>query len=489
MEPEVALDEVTIGRAAATVLPNGASAIFERAEEAAEIALAPVLAATGRWLRLRSVSDFAARLDDLRMTADRLVREAPDESETHRASFARESQRLRDLFAVSVEASLSRVCFIQSPICLAAQRGASDAPALRVDLGRGAIRPLQAARRPDTAVSRMGHVGVEPFSSRDLTVLPDRLWREAVAWLLEQLGHVVEQTVDADAAVRVVTSVLGQAALVIALRAAPPALLSAADVGAALPEDVARSEHRYVLTPSAPSAQALAVIERAGARLIGPEILNAELVRLSTAYADERAASDDTADALAQVAAIVRALVIGQMESLEAVLVQAANTRRAAGAAVKHAAGVLRDVWARTDQAFVAWETLLADWQALFPDRAARDGSLRLRTDDRRLGELRERADHLFGVTREGLARLTETPGAGEMGYTAWRRALLDELTARCESARWRMLAMNPAEWRDYAHVTDAQALERAESGRTAAVHARARAEKAYAQLATRARI
>jgi hypothetical protein len=65
----------------------------------------------------------------------------------------------------------------------------------------------------------------------------------------------------------------------------------------------------------------------------------------------------------------------------------------------------------------------------------------------------------------------------------------VEELTAMCEAARWRLEATDPARWRDFAALVDTQSLERAETALAAAGHSRARSEKAYAQLAGRVRV
>ena len=483
------VDDEALARAVAIPPPTDALAMYARASAEAEEALQPGLAATGRWLQLRGANEFAARQDGLSQTAERMIRESPEEAQSHRLALERESQRLRDLFAVTVEASLSRVAFVASPVRLARPVESANGPALRVDLGRGIVLPLAEPARATNKPSTHPGSASESLTVGDLALIPDQLWREAVVWLLEQMGHTVERTEDSPASFRAETRLDERAVTVIVLRREREEQITAADVSAALAGEVNRRSVRTLLTPNALGDDARSLLSDAGVSLMGPETLQRELLRLSSAYADQRAASDEQAEKLANQAADVRSHIIGELETLEAVLAQAANNRRATGAEIAQAAGVLRDVWALSDQVFVAWDTLLADWRALFPERAARDGSVLLQVDRFRVAELRERAEHLYTVTKSGLARMAETPGTGEMGYTAWRRALLEELTARCESLRWGLLATDPAHWRDFARLMDMQALERAETTRTSAKHARARAEKAYAQLAARARL
>lgn len=489
LEPLPVVGDELLVRASAIALPPNAATLIDRTSAAAEAALHPALSAVGRWLRLRSANEYAARRDDLRQTAKRLIDEAPDELANHRAAFERESQRVRDLFAISVEASLRRVAFVASPVCVARPNGSVTGQALRVDLGRGTLRVAHATKRAEPAVAPSIDPSTPSFAVADLTLLSERFWREAVRWLLEQMGHTVERAEELPAAYRMETSRDGHASVVFALQRDITTPLTAPDMRDALAADEKATRERILLTPNTLDGEARSLVERTGVRLLGHDALQRELDRLGSAYANQQAASTARAEALADAAGGVRARVIECLESLESVLARAANTRRAAAGEVAKAAAVLREGWALADQVFVAWDTLLGDWEAIFPERAARDGSLRLVVDELRLTDMRERADHLFGVTQGGFARVAATPGTGEMGYAAWRRALLEELTARCESLRWRAQAHDPAAWRDFARVTDTQASERAETARTSAAHARARAEKAFGQLATRARL
>ena len=491
LDREQHVESELIGRASASTLPPEAIALYERVSAAADRALNPTLAAAGRWLSLRSGSDFAERLDDLRNTAERLARETPEQAELSREAFRREAQRLRDVFAVTVEATLSRVCFITSPVCIVQLSGKQGEHTFRVDMGRGIARPLiggSEAAVPQSIPSETAP-SVATLTVADLALLPERLWREAIIWLLEHLGHSVEEIDTAPASLRVYTSAKGRPALVIAMRREPGRTLDSEYTQAAIAQSATTGREPLLLTPNDIDAEARVVIERAGLHVIGPEILASELDRLSHAYVDRREATREQAEALAMQAAKVRAQILEHMESLETALVRTANARRATGAEVARAALIVRETQSLADQVFVAWETLLVDWQALFPTRAARDGSMRILAGDKSFTELSERAEHLFGVTRQGFARLEQTPEIGEMGYTSWRRAAMEDMTARCESVRWRIQAIDPTRWRDFASVRDTRAMERAETALSAAAHARARADKAYAQLATRARI
>ena len=65
----------------------------------------------------------------------------------------------------------------------------------------------------------------------------------------------------------------------------------------------------------------------------------------------------------------------------------------------------------------------------------------------------------------------------------------MEELLARCDVMRRRVPLVVPSRWQDYGEARDTQKLQQAEEAATLATYARGRAEKALAQLQTRARI
>ncbi|MGH2485345.1 MAG: hypothetical protein ACRDHE_04960 [Ktedonobacterales bacterium] len=493
VEQAVASD--LIARAEATAIPAEARSRYEQVSRTAERALAHTLAATAGWLRLRGASAYAERLDDLRQTADRLARETLDEARTSAEMFEREARRLGDVFAVSAQASLARVSFIASPISLVRIAGSrGDATAVRVDLGRGTARVIGAEHLTSTttASARTGETSddaIPVFTAAGLIHLPERLWREAALWLLEDLGHVVERRVDAEDALLVHTRRHGRQTTVAAVRADAGQRLSAVDLRRAFEWGGIDGVDVVLLTPNGLDADANAEVARIGAQVTGPAALDEALIRRADAFERGQQEALTRAEERASLAAEVRAVALERLERLELGLAQATNGRRATGAHVIQAAATVREARTLAAQAFAAWETLLLDWRALFAERAARDGSLVIVGDETTLAALRERTVHLAGVLEGSFLRIGETPATGEFGYTAWRRAVVEELTAMCEAARWRLEATDPAQWRDSAAVVDAQSLERAQTALTAAGHARARAEKAYTQLAGRVRV
>lgn len=495
LEPEPAVASDLVARAAATPIPPEVRSRYDQVSRAAEGALANTLAAAAGWLRMRGASEYAERLDELHATADRVAREDADQAGASAEMFAREARRLADVFAVTVEASLARVCVIASPVSLVRvvrQRG--EGQVVRVDLGRGTARAVMPNRAESSATlatrpREMSGDAIPAFTAAGLVHLPEPLWREAVAWLLEDMGHAIERSECVEDALLVQTRRDGRQATVVALRAGEGRHLSVAELRRITERGELHERDLYLLVPAGLDAVADAEAARIGARVIGPAALDEALTRRAGAYERRRLESLTRKETLAAQAGEVRAVALTRLERLELALAQATNGRRATGAQIARAAGTVREARTLAAQAFTAWETLLSDWRAQFAERAARDGSLVIVGGESTFTELRERAEHLATVLEEACTRIGETPATGEFGYTAWRRAVTEELTAMCEAARWRLEATDPARWRDFAAVVDAHALERAETALTAASHTRARAEKAYTQLAERVRI
>ncbi|HEY7092792.1 MAG TPA: hypothetical protein VH393_06420, partial [Ktedonobacterales bacterium] len=96
---------------------------------------------------------------------------------------------------------------------------------------------------------------------------------------------------------------------------------------------------------------------------------------------------------------------------------------------------------------------------------------------------LRERGAHLGSALADLLRELAATPGDGDMGYSAWRSAVIEEARLRCAALMTRLKTVDPAQWPDFdaarppARETDALEAE------LAARRASARADKAQSQV------
>lgn len=496
---------------------------------AARVAFAARAAAA--FARLRWMDEYRRQWDDVTSAHARLRRESsPEAAGQLDAESAQERERLRELFAVDVSAELESVAVLAVPMAEVLMRfaGGAELP-LAVDLGRAWVMPPACARcgarRASGRLCANGHVtcaacvadaagdacaacapGDVPRPASpirdthgdddgELTVemldrMTDATWASFVAWLLEQDGVRVEcQTCGA---APVWHGRRGDAPVIaVAPRLPDGWRLGEVEVRQAAAHLAGDPTATCVLITSAEAtAAACELASRLRVELLACAELRAWLARRHTRYDREREVERQEAERRVAVAASAREAIIAALTALEQALARAINRRRAVGAtAIAGHAAVISSSLADARRALAAWDTLAADWAAAFAEREARDGSLAITASVEALGELEARTAHLRDAALDAFGRLVRTPGTGEHGYTAWRKAVVEELTARCEALRWRALAIDPARWRTFADAHDAEALERAETSATAATHAAARARKAYAQLATRARL
>ena len=156
------------------------------------------------------------------------------------------------------------------------------------------------------------------------------------------------------------------------------------------------------------------------------------------------AESVDRQQTTAQAEAKTRArAAIGAYGAMQKALTAAAKRLEAksakphapASATLTKAREQLRAARIAADQAFLAWETLLADWLGSFGSAPAHDGTLPLLSDASEFAALRERGTHLGSVLADLLRELAATPSDGEMGYSAWRAAVVEEARLRVRRA------------------------------------------------------
>jgi hypothetical protein len=507
--------------------------------------LARTLTAGASLLALRGEAGYQGRLHDLALTHERLLREAPEARAEWEASYTAERARLADLFAVSVEAELASVAHVATTCADVVVGHTTGELALTVDLGRGLVLPPQcvncggsmqagrvcarghsfhatcagedaacplcasansAPRGDSTHQSNRGSAAkpagaVHSLSVADLATLSEPLWRIFVAWYLATNGYMAEE-LDSMSGIPVwrlsapdpqdmgeESATPGQGAgYAVALRLPHGRQAGAADIRAVL-ATVPGEDTATTLVLITPRADATAVAEAAtvGARLVTQDELARFLAGREAAHASALAAAQREAEERADAACAVRRALLDVLAEVEKRLAACANTRRAAGRGpLAAAANTITAAVREWDRALLAWETLIADWTECFDERPAPDASLRiLRTPDE-LRTLNQRGEHLHAALVRVLDALATTPGVGESGYTAWRRALLEQLTAACEALRWRVCAVDPEHWRDAARARDGEALARAEEAAQTAKHAAVRVAKAHDTLAAR---
>ena len=500
--------------------------------------LAPAAKALAAFLRLRSEEDYQRRCDDVQTTYERLLRESGDEADTIHDALQRELTRLADTYAIAVEAQLDSIALISSTTAeVALYDKAGRSVTITTDLGRACVLPLSCTRCGDDlqagARCAEGHIlcaacvqrergrdvecpicagiapavkqtalvervprsgkltGSEQLRVAQLEAMTPETWQLCATWLLERMGYTTEQIETSEHLSRYSGASSDQQFSAVVMRPPKGVAIGAAEVQYTAAMRAGAPEKQAILLTTAPGSQeAIASAERLGVALIERDSLDELLAQLEAAHTLAVAAEEQAATDRATHAEATRAGLLAELDALEDGLARAVNTRKAGNRAAMVAAveeiSVAQTVSA---QVFVAWETLTADWGARFGEHEARDGSLPIEANPEALDEMRERAIHLGEVCRQAFERIRNTPGAGELGYTAWRKAVLEELMARCEALRWRVTAINPAAWRDFAQARDTQALQQAEEAAQAASYAHGRAEKALAQLQTRARI
>ena len=509
--------------------------------------LSPAATALATFLRLRGEEDYQRRSREIRATYDRLLREGSEDIDLVHAAFQRELMRLAESYAVDVEVELDSIALITSVIAEVSLRDASGKKSITVDvdLGRACMLPLSCDLCGDTlqtgrrcarghlicarcALSAEPAAGSEPcpvcrqvvasqsaagsaktsttlqvapasgnltrsdqLHTTDLEAMTPETWHLFATWLFERMGYTTERSESSEHGSRFFGHV-GERQFV----ASAPRLPKGAAIGKVEVQSVAAlaavSPDREVLllTPSIVGYEARTAASDLGVTLLERTELEILLEQLEVAHMREVAAEAQAAEERALRAETIRTGVLSLLDQMEDALARAVNTRKTGTrAALLESVEHISSGTAICTQAFVAWETLATDWSAAFGEHEGRDGSLLITADLATLDEIGERAQHLAAVTLRALGEIQETAGTGELGYTAWRKAAIEELLARCDAIRCRFDAILPTAWQDYSKACDTAKLQQAEEAAVMATYARGRAEKALTQLQTRARI
>lgn len=484
--------------------------------------------AGGAVLALRAEAEYQRRLRDVRITYEQLVSESPEARAELDAALVAERERIADIYAVDVMAEPQAVAVVASPVAEVAVRGAGGVEVvLEADLGRGMALPPRCAvcgRRARAAgVCTRGHVvcascasgadggcavcaagdarvrraspprpsavrGAPSSVAEHLTALSPDAWRAFVDWYLEDDERPTEYL---GAQAGMLLWRLGdgpEGELVVALQTEGGRAMGAVDIRRVAKLGAAHQAQRVRLVFAGIAGdEARVEAEHLGIVLEDRQALEAFLNRAAEAHVQELAEAKDDAERRAEAAQMARAALLAAIHGVEEALAAGVNTRRATGRArVAQATAAIRDAMPELERALLAWETLLDDWLAAFDERPGRGATLVISAEPAALAEMAARGDHLRAVLLGAIGPLLATPGQGESGFTAWRRAVMERLAAECEALRWKVLAIDPAGWHDFSAARDVKALMEAEAAATAARHASVRAEKAYAQLASR---
>lgn len=323
------------------------------------------------------------------------------------------------------------------------------------------------------------------FTVEQIEALTPALWRNCLAWLLAGEGYTLEEVSRSEERVTWRGQTREVSVIAHAVRLPSGWLLDeeAVQHTAAL---ASRESHAEILLLSTAQATvgAMLAARRLNVAIWDRAILQDVLGRSDTAYVRAQEEAQDLVHERVRAATEARTILLGELKTLEKVLAAHENMRKASGrAAAMKAARELVVARSELERAALAWETLVNEWSAVFGERATREGALSIEADTAQLAEMAERATHLSQAAVQGARALTKAPATGDSSYTTWRRAVMEAVTARFEALRWRVSIVNPAQWHDFAQAHDEQAAQRAARATTAANHAAARAEKAYAQL------
>lgn len=343
----------------------------------------------------------------------------------------------------------------------------------------------KAGAKPEAGEARDG------LTVAGLDALPDGAWLECARWLAEQAGYTVEERplLQHDRLLAwKARGANGASAVVCATRLTAGAPLLESDLRHLHTVAEHEQDARLLAITTAEATVGARLLARdLSARLLDREEVERLLASLATAYARERARTQEGAKAQAKAAIAARKKLIAALTA--ATQVKAApGTRRATGLPViRRAVEQAREARRLAAQALLAWETVITDWLATFGERPARDGSLVFVAQPSVWVELGARADHLKKPLIDALRALAKTPGDGDLGYGLWRQALADELAARCASLLWRASIIDPARWSDYTAAVNNQCAREASLADNAASHAAARAQRAQTDLSERA--
>jgi hypothetical protein len=491
----------------------------------------PHVEAAAAFLRLRSADDFRRRIEMAHGVAERARREQPEAARQVEQALRQEIAALGATFGVEVEASVRAAWLIHSSMAQVVYHlSGGTTVAVTLDLGRAMAEPLacESCRRATREATICAHAHILCPLCRDLTAktcaicagaeitsagngssrqlaaaarkgsssaltveglarLGPEMWRASVTWLLEWQGYSLSvldrnpesicwRGVGAD----------GEALFIRAFTGDPAQIISERDVaGTARLGRERRLERASLLTAGAATRAARALAAANDVTIVDGEALRAQLAALAGSADQQQATAQVAAKARARAAIAAHAAMQKALASATKRIEAKSPKPRAPGnAPVAKAREQLRATRNSADQAFLAWETLLSDWLGAFGSAPAHDGMLSILVDADAFTALRERAAHLGGALSELLRELAATPSDGEVGYSAWRVAVLEETRLRCAALVAKLQIIDTAQWADFdaarsqARETDALEAE------IAARRASARADKAQSQVA-----
>jgi hypothetical protein len=525
-----ALDLLQVSVAQSAPLPQADREMLKTILDCTDERLRPDLEAFAGFLRLRSEAEFRRRVETAQGVAERARRERPEEARQTAQALKQEVAALGAVFAVEVEGAVTAAWVVYTPMADVVYhlRGGAAA-AVTLDLGRAAANPVtcMACQRATREVTICAHAHMLCLACRDeltepcvlcagsvasgpaappiravrkdaspvltldaLARLGPAMWRASAGWLLERQGYTVSALANDTTAVcwRGVDAD-GGALFIRALRGNPSRTISERDI--AETSQLAREqgvERAVLLAAGSPTRSAQRMAEASDVRIVDGEALRSQLAALAASMDGQRESAQAETGARAKSASAAYAAMQKALAAAAKRLEATVSKSRATGSAtLAKAQDQLRAARTSADQAFLAWETLLADWLDGFGSAPAHDGSLPILADADEFATLHERATHLGTALTNVLRDIIATPGDGEMGYSAWRAAVVEEERLRCVALEARLSIVDPAAWADFDAARSQEREAEASQAGIAARRASARADKAQSQVTQRA--
>jgi hypothetical protein len=521
-----ALDLLQLSAAQSAPLAPADRAMLKTILERTDERLRPGLEAFASFLRLRSEGEYRRRVETAQGVAERARRERPEEARQTAQALKQEVATLGAVFAVEVEGAVTAAWVVYTPVAdVVYHLPGGSTVAVTLDLGRAAANPVacMACQRATREVSICAHAHILCLACRDwltepcaicagsvaslptpapmrvvrkdassvltlaaLTRLGPAMWRASAGWLLERQGYTLSALASDTAAVcwRGVDAD-GGALFLRALRGNPSRTISERDIAeTSLLARAQRVKRAVLLAAGSPTRSAQRMAEASDVRIVDGEALRSQLAALAESVDGQQEGALAETRARAKSASAANAAMQKALASAAKRLDATPSPSRASGSAtLAKAQDQLRAARTAADQAYLAWDTLLSDWLDGFGSAPAHDGSLPMLADADEFTSLRERAAHLGIALTAVLRDITATPGDGEMGYGAWRAAVVEEERLRCVALELRLRMIDPAEWADFDAARSQERAAEASQAEIAARRASARADKAQSQV------
>ncbi len=491
------LRDTTLAHAEVFLVPLDAEARLAAASGAVRPIIEHCSQASAAFLRLRGSFEYQRRHDEITGAFAALQSEPDADRAATAHALKLELNRLADAFGADVEARLASVVFVRSPMAEVEMKDAAQQTLhATLDLGRAFVRSFTWDSPSGSSTPSAARPQAQARTREDtrltveaLQILPPVVFTNCVSWLLERSGATITSWSDSEGTWRFQGIRNGNAFEAFVKPSTGRMALAERDVrqAAALVSGKRDTSCLLIGTISATEA-ARTEAKRLGVELWDRATLEDLLAQQSGSY--ERAARERAAEQAAHIATAIelRARVLSVIEAMEAALTEARPSEKLrTHAKVSRAIADVEQSKVSAQRSFLALRTLVDDLRACFGERPDRDGSLGIVATATTFDALPGRIDHLAPIAVSAIREVAATPTSGDFGYSTWRKVVTEELTARCESLRWRTAALDPAQWRDFDKAVDNQAIIQSETKASVADRAATRAAHLVAEINGRA--